>query len=180
MSVAAAPWSRTVVCPRTPQRAPPRRAAATPACISARGAGWGLNAGCCFVAPRLLRPRWPPAPTCVVLQPQRLCVCAARLAACVWRCRDCTASSAPTASLCVGRPCRIARFSLDCLLVTMRIANLINSIALMISCVFAFSIIKGSVTRFFLSIYIGCVPAPPRLTVVTACLVCAHLQSVVG
>jgi hypothetical protein len=39
----------------------------------------------------------------------------------------------------------------------MRVCNIINGCLLVLSCIFAFSLINGSPTRTFLAIYIGCV-----------------------
>ena len=55
--------------------------------------------------------------------------------------------------------CRIARFGMGFLLNAMRVFNVINGILLGVSCYFAFQLISGSVTRFFLAVYIGCVRA---------------------
>ena len=54
-------------------------------------------------------------------------------------------------------PCSIAKFSMSFLTNLMRVCNIINGCLLVLSCIFAFSLINGSPTRTFLAIYIGCV-----------------------
>ena len=51
--------------------------------------------------------------------------------------------------------CRILSTKLDTLLKVMRVINILNGIGLAFSCYFAFTVIGGSVTRFFLAVYIG-------------------------
>ena len=53
------------------------------------------------------------------------------------------------------------RTNKDVLLKIMRSVNILNGLLLVLACVFAFTIIAGSVTRFFLAIYIGCVALSP-------------------
>ncbi len=44
---------------------------------------------------------------------------------------------------------------MDVLLKIMRVVNIVNGVGLAISCFFAFTMINGSITRFFLALYIG-------------------------
>jgi hypothetical protein len=46
---------------------------------------------------------------------------------------------------------------MKCLMVTMRVFNVINGLLLGASCVCAFQLISTSITEFFLALYIGCV-----------------------
>lgn len=69
--------------------------------------------------------------------------------------------------LCVPRACpqpavrarshSILKARLDTILKVTRFINVLNGIGLAFSCYFAFTVVSGSITRFFLALYIGCV-----------------------